>query len=163
MRAHAAVAAALLAVASPAGAQLQNRSLALESGISAPLSPAAAGHAAVALAATAWLEGSLDLTARVAFAAAAQTPGRAPVTTACGTAGLRASLLPDPLRPQLGLELGWARVAHAAATEDRLAFAATAGLEWFPRRDLSFAARTALRGAGGALSLELTLGAAAYF
>jgi hypothetical protein len=164
MRASTIAAAVLaLAAASPATAQLQNRSLAFESGISAPLSSEGGGRPAFALAAAAWIEGSLEVTARVAVATAAETAGRAPVTTASGTAGLRASLLPDPLRPQLGVEVGWARVAAPAGAEDRVAFAATAGLEWFPVRDLSIAARAALRGAGGALSVELTLGAAAYF
>jgi hypothetical protein len=137
--------------------------VAVESGLSAPLSSEGGEHAAFALAASAWLEGPLEATARVAFATAAETPGRAPVTTASGTAGLRVSLLPDPLRPQLGLELGWARVAGPAGPEDRLAFAAAAGLEWFPARDVSIAARGALRGAGDTLSIELMLGAAAYF
>jgi hypothetical protein len=158
-----AVAALLLATASPAAAQLRNRSIAVESGLSAPLSSDGRGHAAVALAATAWLDGAVEATARVAFAAAAEPPDREPVATASGTAGLRVSLLPDPLRPQLGLELGWARVAGPSGAEDRLAFAAAAGLEWFPARDLSVAARGALRGAGGDLSIELTAGVAAYF
>jgi hypothetical protein len=164
MRAPTVLAAALLLAAAPrASAQLRNRSIAVESGLSAPLSSDGSGRAAFALAATAWLEGAVEATARVAFAAAAEPSDRAPVTTACGTAGVRVSLLPDPLRPQLGLELGWARVAGPAGAEDRLAFGAAAGLEWFPARDLSLAARGALRGAGGALSIELTVGAAAYF
>jgi hypothetical protein len=157
------VVVAAVAAASPAAAQLRNRSVALESSLSAPLSSGGAGHAALALAATAWLDDALEATARVAFAAAPRTAGREPVTTASGTAGLRLSLLPDPLRPQLGVELGWARVEGTGRREDRLALGASIGLEWFPARDLSFAARAALRGAGRMLSGEMALGLAAYF
>ncbi len=158
-----AVSLLLAAAASPAAAQLRNRSIALESGLSAPLSSADPGHAALALAASAWLDGELEATARVSFAAAAETGGREPVTTASGTAGLRLSLLPEPLRPQLGLEIGWARVEGPRGAGDRLALAASSGLEWFPARDVAVSARAALRAAGTALSAELTLGAAAYF
>jgi hypothetical protein len=160
---HLAVLAGLLSSAAPAAAQLSNRAIAVESGASAPLSGEDGARPLLALAAAAWLDGALDATARVSFADGPKTAGRAPVTTASGTVGLRASLLPDPVRPQLGLEIGWARVDGADWAEDRLALAATVGLEWFPARDLSAAARGALRAAGGALSMELTLGLAAYF
>jgi hypothetical protein len=164
MRASTTLAAAvLLAVATPAAAQVRNRSVSVESGVSAPLSRLGAGGGTFALGATSWLEGAVDATARVAFSAAPRTGGRASAPSASGTAGVRLSLLPDPLRPQLGLELGWARVAGPAGGEDRVAFAVAAGLEWFPARDLSITTRAALHGAGRAASLELTLSLGAYF
>jgi hypothetical protein len=160
---HLLAAAVLVAAATPAAAQLRNRSIALEAGLSAPLDAPGGPRPAVALAATCWLEGSVEAVARVAYAAEPQPGGRGSAALVAGTAGLRVSLLPDPLRPQLGLELGWARRSGAGSTEDRLALGATAGLEWFPARDVSLAARGALRGFGGAPSLELALAAAAYF
>ena len=122
-----------------------------------------ATRAAVALAATAWLEGDREAIARVAFVSAPQTAGRGPDRGVTGTAGLRLSLSPAPLRAQVGLELGWARAATAAGPVDRLAFGADVGVEWFPARDLSASARAALRGVPGALSTELVLGLAVYF
>jgi hypothetical protein len=160
---HVLVASVLLSIAPPAVAQLRNRSISVESGVSAPLSVAARVDPALALAATTWLDGSTEAVFRVALGSAAETAGRAPAAALSGTAGLRVSLLPEPLRPQLGLELGWARVRGRAGAEDRLVLGATAGLEWFPARDLSVTARAALRGAGPALSLELLLALAAYF
>jgi hypothetical protein len=67
------------------------------------------------------------------------------------------------VRPQVSVELGWARVDGPAGPEDRLALGAGVGLEWFPVRDVSVAARCAARAAGGAPSLEVVVGAAAYF
>jgi hypothetical protein len=160
---HLLAAAVLVAFAFPAAAQLRNHSIAVETGLTAPLDGPGGEHAAFALAATTWLEGSAEVFARVAYGAAPQPEGRAPAGLVAGTAGIRVSLLPDPLRPQLGLELGWARWSGDGRTEDRLAFGASAGLEWFPARDLSVAARGALRGFGAGLSLELVLAAAAYF
>ena len=64
---------------------------------------------------------------------------------------------------QLGVELGWARVQAPSGAEDRVAFGVVGGLEWFPDRDLSLAARGALRGVGSAMSLELVLALGAYF
>ncbi len=155
--------AAVLAAASPAAAQLSNRSIAVESGLSAPLEGDAAPRAALALAATTWLDGDLEAVARLAFGAAPETSGRGLDGAVTGTVGLRLSLLPEPLRPQVSLELGWARRAGPAGAVDRLAYGAVIGIEWFPARDLSASARVALRGAGGALSTECVLGLAAYF
>ncbi|HEX9306176.1 MAG TPA: hypothetical protein VF894_01720 [Anaeromyxobacter sp.] len=157
------LAAAVLAAASPAAAQLSNRSIAVESGLSAPIDGERGPSAALALAATAWLDADLEAVARVAFGAAPETGGRGLDGAVTGTAGLRLSLLPEPLRPQVSLELGWARVDRPSGTADRLAFGAVVGIEWFPARDLSASARAALRGVGGSLSTELVLGLAAYF
>lgn len=156
--------AAALAAASPAAAQLSNRSIAVESGLSTPLRAAARPEATVALAATAWLDGDLEAVARVALPAAPRSGGRAaPAAALAATAGIRLSLLPEPLRPQVSLELGWARVAGPEGPADRLALGAALGLEWFPARDLSVAVRCAVRGAGDAPAFETVLGAAAYF
>jgi hypothetical protein len=156
-------AAVLLCHAAPALAQLANHSIAVESGVSAPVSGGAGAGLALALSATAWIHGPLEAVVRVGKAAAPETAGRRPAAAVTGTAGLRASLLPDPLRPQLGLELGWVRVDGARAGADRMVLGVEAGLEWFPARDVALAARGALRSVGSALSLDLVLGAAAYF
>ncbi len=167
--ARAILAAALAAAAAPAGAQLSNRSIAVESGLSAPLGGGGSAAPAFAVAATAWLDGELEALARVAFWAGSRTTGRATDAEAdggggwAGTAGLRLSLLPEPLRPQLSVELGWARLEGPAGRADRLAVGAAAGLEWFPVRDVSLAGRCAVRGAGAATSVEVLVGAAAYF
>jgi hypothetical protein len=114
--------------------------------------------------ATGWLEGDLEALARVALRAGPRTGGRAADGIAwSGTAGLRLSLLPEPFRPQVSLEVGWARVDGPDGPSDRLAYGAGIGVEWFAARDLSVAARCALRGAGSAPWLEVTVGAAAYF
>jgi hypothetical protein len=160
---HALAALVLVAAASPAAAQLQNRSISVESTVSAPLATAAGAHAGVGLAATAWLEGAAEAVVRLRLGTAPQPGGRASATSVSGTAGIRLSLLPDPLRPQLGLELGWARLGGRSGAQDRIAFGVAAGLEWFPARDLSLTARAALCGAGSALSAELALAVAAYF
>jgi hypothetical protein len=160
--AHLVAVAALLSVASPAAAQLRNRSISVESGVSAPISAGSGARGVLALAATTWLDGAAEAVVRVAVAAAPETAGRSSAAVA-GTVGVRMSLLPDPLRPQLGVELGWAREDRPTGTADRIAFGVTAGLEWFPGRDLSVAARGAMRGVGSALSLDLVLALAAYF
>jgi hypothetical protein len=160
---HLLAAAVLLASASPAAAQLRNRSISVEAGLAAPFDARGGGRPAVALAATAWLDGSAEAVARVAYASAPQPNGREAAALVSGTAGVRFSLLPDPLRPQLGLELGWARRLAGGRAQDRLALGATAGLEWFPTRDVSIAARGAVRGFGGDPTLELGVAAAAYF
>ena len=161
------VAVALAAAAAPAAAQLSNRSIAVESGLSAPLRGNAPAAAALALSATTWLDGDLEAIARVSLRAGPRTDDHGADGWSgswwSGTAGLRLSLLPEPLRPQLSLEIGWARVERASGPSDRLALGAGVGLEWFPARDVAVSARCALRGAGEAPSLDLVLGAAAYF
>jgi post-segregation antitoxin (ccd killing protein) len=167
------VAAVLLAAASArASAQLSNRSIAVEAGVSAPASAGAPSAEVLAVAATAWLDGELEAVARLARWAEARTPGRAadgdPADDAgrggwIGTAGLRLSLLPEPLRPQLWIEAGWARLERPEGPADRLALGAGAGLEWFVARDLSVAARCAVRGAGRWRRLDAVVGLAAYF
>jgi hypothetical protein len=158
------VAAAALAVAAPAAAQLSNRSIALESGLSAPLRAGEGVVGGLALVATTWLDGDLEAIARVAFGAGARTEGRAAAGDAwTGTAGVRLSLAPEPLRPQASLEVGWRRAAGPDGVTGALALGVSLGVEWFAARDLSLALRCALRGAGGAPELEVSLGAAAYF
>lgn len=167
-RTAAAVVVAALAVAAvPASAQLSNRSIAAESGLSTPLRGGAPAAAALALSATTWLDGDLEAIARVALRTGPRTEDRGADawsgTWWSGTAGLRLSLLPEPFRPQVSVELGWARLERPSGTSDRLALGAGVGVEWFPARDVSVSARCAVRGAGGTPSLDLVLGAAAYF
>ena len=153
-----------LLAAGPVAAQLRNRSISAESGLSAPLGSSAPASATFAVTATGWLDGDLEALARVALRAGPRTEGRdADGLAWSGTAGLRLSLLPEPFRPQVALELGWARVDGSEGPSDRLAWAAGLGVEWFAARDVSVAARCALRGAGNAPSLEVTGGFAAYF
>ncbi|WP_242346514.1 hypothetical protein [Anaeromyxobacter terrae] len=157
---------ALLAACSPAAAQLSNRSISVESGISLPVGDASRASVPVAILATAWLEGPVDAVARLAFGTAAEPSGRGTARRVEGTAGLRWSFGTDPLRPQLQLELGWAHAAgwEAAAPASGVAAAAGAGLEWFARRDAALAARASLRRAAGeGWRPELTLGASFYF
>jgi hypothetical protein len=158
------LAVALLGAAAPAVAQLSNRSISVESGLSAPTRAGAPAAAAFALAATGWLDGDLEAVARVALWAGPRTAGRASDGTGwTGTAGLRLSLLPEPLRPQVTIEAGWARVDGPAGPSDRLALGASLGVEWFVIRDASVVARCGVRGAGTSPSVEVVVGAAAYF
>jgi hypothetical protein len=73
------------------------------------------------------------------------------------------SLLPEPLRPQLWIEAGWARLGGPLGRSDRIALGAGGGIEWFVGRDLSVAARCTLRGAGPVRRLDVVAGLAAYF
>lgn len=158
------LAAALAALALPAPAQLSNRSISLEAGVSAPLDAAGGAGEAFALVATAWLDGDLEAVARVARWAAPRTSGRAAYGAGwSGTAGLRLSLLPEPLRPQLWIEAGWAGVEAWDGARSLLALGAGLGLEWFVVRDVSLAARCALRGAGAARAVDVVAGLTAYF
>jgi hypothetical protein len=156
--------AAVAAAATPAAAQLSNRSVSFEAGLSAPARRGGGAAEVVGVAATAWLDGDLEAVARVAWWSAPRTPDRAADGAGwLGTAGLRVSLLPDPLRPQLWIEAGWARQDTQQGPRDRLALGAGAGLEWFAVRDVSVAVRCALRGAGPDRRLDVVAGVAAYF
>lgn len=154
------LAAAALAAAPPAVAQLANHAISLETALSAPLGSRGGASAGLAIAASRWLDGfargDLEGVLRVALASAGETGGRGAAVAA--TAGLRLSLGRAPLRPQLLADLGWARTGG-----DRVAWGLSAGLEWFPATDVSLAARAALRGAGAALAAEGALGISAYF
>ena len=153
-----------LAAATPAGAQLANRSIALESGLSTPLRAGEGVVGGIALVATSWLDGELEALARLAFGAGARTRDRAAAADAwTGTAGLRLSLAPEPLRPQVSLEVGWRRTEGVDGPRGALALGAGVGVEWFPARDLSLALRGALRTAGAGPELDASLAAAAYF
>jgi hypothetical protein len=158
------VAAVALAAAAPAAAQLSNRSIALESGISTPLHAGEGVVGGLALVATTWLDGDLEAVARLAFGAGARTADRAAAGDAwTGTAGVRLSLAPEPLRPQVTLEVGWRRWISPDGATGAFALGGGLGLEWFAARDLSLALRCAMRGAGGAPELEASIGAAVYF
>jgi len=157
--------AVVLLAAAPARAQLANRSIALESSLSAPLRAGEGAVGGLALVATTWLDGELEALARLAFGAGARTRDRAAAGEAwTGTAGVRLSLAPGPLRPQVALEVGWRRtVAPGGGTQGAAVLGAGIGLEWFPARDLSLALRGGVRGAGGGPELDASLAAAAYF
>jgi hypothetical protein len=158
------LAVALALGAEPAMAQLSNLSIAVESGLSTPFRAGEPPSAAFALAATAWLDGELEALARVAARAGPRTGGRgADGGLWSGTAGLRLSLLPEPLRPQVSVEVGWARADAPGEPAGRLALGATLGVEWFAVRDVAVAARCGVRAAGRAAAFEAVVGAASYF
>lgn len=158
------LAAAVAIVAPRAAAQLSNRSISVEAGLSAPVRAGAGCGDTLALVATGWLDGELEAVARVARWSGPRTGGRAADAGGwTGTGGLRLSLLPEPLRPQLSVEAGWARLGGPDGPRDAFALGAGAGLEWFPARDLSAAIRVALRGAGTARRVEGVVGLTAYF
>jgi hypothetical protein len=161
-----ALAAFLAALSAPARAQTGTHAISVESGISAPLGPGPGAHAPLAVAAAFWLEGDVDVVARVAFGAARETTDRGTAGWISGTAGLRWSLAPGPLRPQLFAEGGWARLdGPGGAPRGGLALGAGGALEWFPVRDVALAAACALRRgpAGLGWRAEATAGLSAYF
>jgi hypothetical protein len=160
-----AAAALVVAVPSRSAAQLANRAISVESGISTPFGGRGAPAAAFAVSASRWLDafddGDLDGVVRVALAAAPETAGRGTAAGVLATAGLRLSLGRAPLRPQVFADLGWAR--PLGRSSDALAFGIGAALEWFPAPELSVSTRVALRGAGAELAAEGVLAVAAYF
>ncbi|WP_242372068.1 hypothetical protein [Anaeromyxobacter sp. SG26] len=155
---------AALAAASPAAAQLSNRSISVESGLSWPAGGAARVSLPVAIAATAWLDGPFEAVARLGFGSAPEPSGRGTVRRVEGTAGLRWSPGTDALRPLLQLELGWSHAGWDPAGASGLSAAAGAGLEWFAHRDLALGARAGLRRVPGeGWRPELALCASFYF
>ncbi len=158
------VSLSLLAVAAPALAQRADRSISLESGACVPLRAGERTAIPVALAASAWIEGDLEAVARIAYASVPQTGGRAAADLASGTLGLRWSAGTDAVRPQLEVEAGWARARRGESPSSAVALGAGIAVEWFLVRDLSLAARAALRrGALPGWRVDVTLGATAYF
>lgn len=154
----------VVVAAAPAAAQLSNRSISAEAGVSVPARRGSGSAETIALAATAWLDGELEAVARVAWWNAPRTADRAADGGGwVGTAGLRMSLLPDPLRPQLWVEAGWLRRETPLGPRDRIALGAGAGLEWFAVRDISLAVRCTIRGAGTDQRVDVAAGFAAYF
>lgn len=149
--------------ATRAAAQPANHGIALESGFSSPAAGGGAMAAAFALTASTWLEGDVDAFARVAWASGPRTGGRAAVPALAGTVGLRLSLGRAPLRPQLLVDAGWARVPSGRVAASHGTLAAGAALEWLPAGELSIAPRLAVRTAGGAPLLELGLSLGGYF
>lgn len=163
MRAPHLLAAIVLSAAQPALAQVSPRAISVESGLSAPLGRGAGAHAPIALCAALWLEGSVDVVLRLATGVAPRTPSAGEAEWLSGTAGLRWSLAPGPLRPQLFAELGWAQAGVAGRA--RAVGGAGAGLEWFLARDVALGVAAALRRApdGAGWRLDGTAGVAAYF
>lgn len=157
------LAAVVLSAAHPALAQVSPRSISVESGVSAPMGRGAGAHAPIALCAALWLEGDVDVVLRLATGAAPRTPSAGEVEWFAGTAGLRWSLAPGPLRPQLFAELGWAQAG--GGDRARPVVGAGAALEWFLARDVALGVSAALRRApdGAGWRLDATAGLAAYF
>lgn len=149
--------------AGPARAQLAPRSIALEAGLSAPAGGGPGADLPAALAASFWLDGDLDAVFRLAGGSAPRTDGRAADRWWAGTVGLRWSLAPGPVRPQLFAELGWARTAGAGA--DRAVAGGGAALEWFAVRDVALGAAVAVRQgrAGTGPRVDASLSLALYF
>jgi hypothetical protein len=157
------LAAAAALAAGPASAQLSNHGIAVESGISSPIGKGGAPSATFALTASAWLEGDLEAVARVSYRSAPETAGRGAASAVTGTAGLRLSLGHGPVRPQVFLDAGWARLEAGGAVASGGALGIGAALEWFPASDFSVAPRIAFRLAGGDPSLEVMLALGGYF
>jgi hypothetical protein len=154
---------ALLLAAPPARAQLSNRFVGVEAGVFAPLSERGSAGLPIAVAAGFWLEGDLDLVARVAWASGGRTSGHGAASMLLPSVGVRWSVLPAPLRLQLLAEVGWVQrlggEGGAAITG-----AAGFGLEAFVARDLGVGVRFALRATGGAgASAEGAAGVTLYF
>jgi len=154
------VALLLLALAAPARAQVATREITVETGISAPVGRGDGAAAPLALAAALWLEGDLDLVLRLAGRSASRTGERPAVVRVSGTAGLRWSFAPSPLRPQVFVEAGW---EGTPSGEGGLAVGLGAALEWSPARGLALFASGAGRWAPAGWRLEATAGAGAYF
>jgi len=164
MRLHnVALSLAAALAAGPAAAQLSNRGIAVESGLSAPLDGAGGPRATITLTASTWLEGRVEVVVRVAHGSADGTGGRAAASATSGTLGLRLSLGLAPVRPQVFVDAGWARIEEDGVASGLAAFGAGAALEWFPAVDFSVAPRAALRLVGGAPAVELTLALGGYF
>jgi hypothetical protein len=159
MRTNVTLALALALLAPPARAQLSNRVVSLEAGIS----PAGAGaRPALALAAGAWIDGDVEGFARIAAGAVPRTGGRV-ADSVLGAAGLRLWLGNAPLRPFVAAELGWVR-RLAWAGGDAVFAGAAAGIEAFVARDLALSVRSTARlAAGGRTWLDATAGLALYF
>jgi hypothetical protein len=139
------VAIALVAVLAPsaAHAQLAPRSLAIELGFSEDAAPALASRASVGLAASWWVTGDLDVTARLSWAAAARTEGRAADPVYEAGLGLRRRLARgSSLRPYLAFELAAVGVLAGAVSmgDTGLRLGIGAGVEAFLGRDLFLAA-----------------------
>jgi hypothetical protein len=155
---------AVVLTATPAAAQLSNHGIAVESGLSGAAGGRGAPAPAFALSASTWLEGDVDAFARIAYASAAETVGRAAVPALTGTVGLRLSLGHAPLRPQVFVDAGWARIpVGGGLVADRGALGAGVALEWFPAGDFSVAPRAAIRTTGAEPVLELGLVVGGYF
>lgn len=151
----------LLVAGVPAGAsaQLSNRSVAVETNLSAGRS----GRAGLfAVAASHWLDGDVHLTARVMFGGAPETTDRAAASALGGTAGLAWAPGTGRVRARLFAEAGWVRLASAREVRTRGALGAGGVIEWFLARDFALHAGVAAR-RWEAWRLDLLAGAALHF
>ena len=151
----------MLAAAIPvaARAQLANRSISLESGVS---SRGEAGAAVVALGASHWLDGDVHLVARLALGDEPGTEGRAAASALAGTVGAAWAPGTGPVRASLLAEVGWVRLSAAGETSSRAALRAGGALEWFVARDVVLRAVLAAR-RWDAWRPELVAGAVIHF
>jgi hypothetical protein len=139
-----------------AAAQAAPRSLAVELGWSRDSAAALGARMPMALAASWWIGGELDATARLAWSSAPRTDGRATALVYEATAGVRYVVAPwRSVRPQLGVEAAVVQVASAGWGADLgLRLAGVAGVEAFIDQGffLGLAVRASevvLRGDGG--------------
>jgi hypothetical protein len=134
-----ALAVAVAAIPSLASAQIAPRSLALEVGIAREIGSGAALRAPVALAASWWIGERLDLTARVGWASAARTDGRAADTSADVGGGLRWTLGAAPFRTALLTDIAVVKVLGRSLVDGDGGLRARAGgsVDLFFARDLA--------------------------
>ena len=171
-----ALALAVLLASAPAAAdaQLAPRSLALELGFARDSAAALGERAPVALAATWWLAGEIDATARVAWAFAPRTGDRAAASSFEAGAGVRYGVARWPaLRLQVVVELGFVHVLDAPrldgwTSDSGVRAGLGAALEVFLARDvsLSFTGRLtdlALASGDGGAGASLATALAVYF
>jgi len=164
------LAALLLLAPGLSRAQSSSRSLALELGFSSDSAAALGSRSPVALVASWWLTGDLDVTARAAWAFASRTQDRAADDSFEAGAGLRYGLARwSSLRPQVLAELSFVQILPSAlaAPASGLRLGAGAALEAFLGRDVSLtlvlgASRLVLA-EGGGTGLAASLRAGAYF
>ncbi len=169
MRLHLAALLAALAPACAAG-QTAPRSLAVEVAFSNDSAAALGSRAPVALVGSWWLAGELDATARLAWASAARTGGRAADSAYEAGLGLRYGLARwASLRPQVTLDAALVEVAAGAiwGGDSGLRLGVGLGLEAFLARDLSLAlvlqGSELLLPSGGGLGAAASLRGSFYF
>lgn len=169
MRLHALALFAALAPVAAVG-QTAPRSLAVELGFSEDSAGALGSRAPVALVGSWWLLGDLEATARVAWASAARTGGRAADDTYEGGLGLRYRLARwDSLRPQVSFDAALVEVTAGPIWpgDTGLRLGLGLGLEALLGRDAFLA--LALQGSelvlpgGGGLGAAISLRGGIYF
>jgi hypothetical protein len=162
--------AALLGLAPAfAHAQLAPRSIALESGVALQSGGAATLLSPVALAASWWIAEGLDLTARVGWAFAARTEGRAADLVVDAGGGLRWVVAARAMRPVVLADVAVVQIfAPLLGSDAGVRLRAGVGLDAFVARDVAVGAAATLSGtvvASGRATMArgLALRVEAYF